>query len=80
MNQHVTLDPGMSDDQLANERDAQWHLKQMLEEVRKRIRTINAYSSVVQIDMTAWENFVHDDLPAIKDWDEKIHEARNVCI
>lgn len=77
MNQHLKIDPGMSDDQLANERDAQWHYKDMLDTVRKRIRTINAYSSVVQINMTAWENFVHDDLPAIKDWDEKITEARH---
>lgn len=75
MNIHVAENT-MSDDQVANERDAQWHLERLLQEVRYRIRSINSYSSVVQIDLTAWDNFVHDELPTKANWDEKISQAR----
>lgn len=71
------VNPGMSDDQLANERDAQFQLSMLLEETRRRIRTINNFSAVIKIDMGEWEAFVHDSLPDKAQWDEKISAARN---
>ena len=67
---------GMSDEQLANERDAQRSLREAIEAMSAAIAKINWQSSVEHVDSTAWANFIHDELPLEKTWDEKISNAR----
>ena len=67
---------GMSDDGLADEKRAQEEIFCAMRIMRKAIRLVNHSSSLVKIDLDAWDAFVHDELPSEKSWDEKIAEAR----
>jgi Tfp pilus assembly protein PilX len=68
---------GMSDDQLANERDAQRAIKAAKTIMRDAIRQVNAMSSIAHIPMTAWDDFLHDNVLDEKTWNEGIEQARN---
>ena len=56
--------------------DAQYQLQLLLEDARSRIRRINAYSTVIHISMDEWDAFVHDSLPTVTFWNERIEQAR----
>jgi hypothetical protein len=78
MNQHIKLDPGMSDDELADERRAQEEIFCAMRIMRKAIRLVNHSSSLVKINLNAWDDFAHDWLPDEKQWNEKLDEARQL--
>lgn len=68
---------GISDDQLANERVAQEKLNSAVQEMWRAIHAVNVGSSVVSINVDAFADFIHDELPTEKFWDEKVREARS---
>lgn len=72
----VECDPrGMSDGQLSDERAARAGLESAIAGLRVAIANVNYASTLVQIDPTTFDHFVHDELSF--EWDEKISEARN---
>jgi hypothetical protein len=68
----------MSDDQLANERDAQKRLQAAIIEMTNALKLVNYASAVVSVDMKQWENFLHDEIPNFGTWDTLISEAREI--
>ncbi len=68
---------GMSDDQLANERAAQEKLASAVEQMWRAIHAVNIGSAIVKIDVNAFSDFIHDELPSEIYWSEKISEARS---
>lgn len=66
----------MSDDQLSNEYAAQKALAAGIEAMWQAIRAVNIGSAVMTIDPKAFENFIHDELPTERAWDEGISIAR----
>lgn len=67
---------GMSDDQRNDEWEAQGRLYYALDELRAAIKTVNNSSVLAHVSMSAFEAFVHDEIPDVADWDERISEAR----
>lgn len=67
---------GMSDDQLANEEVAQNKLAHAINTMREAIRIVNYNSALVKIDLSTFDNLVHDEFPSEDLWDEKIADAR----
>ncbi len=67
---------GMSDDAMDAEYRAQKRLDEALDEFYAACANVNDSSSVVSIDMSAVDAFIHDELPNEKRWDERISEAR----
>lgn len=68
---------GMSDSQLYHERKAQIALALAVDTLRLAITNTNLSSSVVQVDPKAFEDFVHDEIPDTKFWDEKIEQVKS---
>lgn len=68
---------GMSDDQRNDEWEAQGRLYYALDELRAAILGVNSSSVLVDVSIAALDAFIHDEIPDVKNWDEKISEARN---
>lgn len=67
---------GMSDDQVASERRAQDELQASIRIMRAAIRLVNSSSCVQQIDMGEFDAFLHDTMPDVATWNERIQKAR----
>lgn len=67
---------GMSDDALRSERLAQEALVQAISAFKGVLEFVNANSSLARIDVSAFDDFVHDYLPSMQTWDEELIELR----
>jgi hypothetical protein len=70
--------PGMSDDQLDNEYTAMRSLFDAMAIFELAVARVNNDSAVIKIDLDSWKDFVHDELPTARFWQERINEARDV--
>jgi hypothetical protein len=68
--------PSMSDDQLGEEYKLQQRLYEAIGDFRAVMESVNRGSAVAQINLTAFDDFLHDEMPKISWWDEKISDAR----
>ena len=68
---------GISDDQEQEELRAQRKFFAAVAEMRAAIENVNASSSLVEIEPTAFEDFLNDECPNARDWDEKLTAARS---
>jgi len=67
---------GLSDDQEKDELQAQKRLAAAVAEMRAAIDEVNSSSVLVEIEPSAFEHFVSDELPSERYWGEKLSEAR----
>jgi hypothetical protein len=67
---------GISDDQLARELTAERRLKAAIAEMRRAIEEVNKSSALVEIEPSAFEDFVHDECPSDDYWAEMLYAAR----
>lgn len=67
---------GMSDDQLSNELAAQRFLARAIRRMHFAIAMVNHNSAVVKIDAEAFNDFVSDEFPSDRYWEERIAAAR----
>jgi hypothetical protein len=67
---------GLSDDQEAEELRAQRRLLAAIAEMQSAIADVNATSVLVEIEPSAFDDFVRDQCPSDRYWAEKISEAR----
>jgi hypothetical protein len=68
---------GMSDDQRDREYAAQKRLEKALADLWEAIHFVNANSTLVTISRQEWADCIHDVMPTMRHWDEKITEARH---
>jgi hypothetical protein len=68
---------GIGDQQRDGELRAQRRLAAAIAELRLAIEDVNAISVVVEIEPSALDDFVNDELPAPGYWDEKLALARH---
>lgn len=68
---------GMSDDQEREEVRTQRRLIAAIAEMRKAIEDVNDSSSVVEIEPSAFEDFLNDECPSAEYWAERLTQARN---
>lgn len=66
----------MSDDQLRLERKVQDRLFKAVAELKSAVADVNAGSAVQYIAVSALEGFIHDEIPDLAQWDERIAKAR----
>ena len=66
---------GISEQQQDDEIRAQRRLTAAVSELRRAIEDVNASSVVVEIEPSALEDFVTDELPAPIYWDEKLSDG-----
>ena len=67
---------GMSDDQLVQELRAEQRLKEAVDEMRRAIADVNKTSALVEIEPSAFDDFVSDEVPDHDYWSEKLSIAR----
>ena len=67
---------GMSDDQLVQELRAEQRLKEAVEEMRRAIADVNKTSALVEIEPSAFDDFLSDEVPDHDYWAEKLSIAR----
>lgn len=67
----------MSDAQRDSEYGCQSRLAKAIYEMEQAIKMVNAESAVEKISLRAWQDFLHDEMPDTRQWDEKISRARN---
>jgi hypothetical protein len=65
----------MDDQQLQTEDNLRKELRAAIGVLRAAIEAVNHGSSVTEIDLDAFEAFVHDEMPDDLGWDEKAHAA-----
>lgn len=68
---------GISDLQQDIEFEAMRRFFGALREMDAVLPIINGFSSLVSIDVAAWDAFKSDELPTREEWDRKIAAARN---
>ena len=68
---------GIGDQQRDDEFRAQRRLATAIAELRLAMEDVNALSVVVEIEPSALDNFVNDELPTPRYWDEKLVLARH---
>lgn len=68
---------GLSDDQERDESRAQRRLNAAIAEMRAAIEDVNSSSVLVEIEPSAFENFISDEFPGREHWDEKLNAARS---
>lgn len=73
----ATKERGMSDLDQDIEWEAQRRFFAAVREMDAVLPIINGFSSLVSIDVAAWDAFKSDELPTREEWDRKIAAARN---
>jgi len=68
---------GITDQQRDDEIRSQRRLETAIAELRHAIADVNASSVVVEIEPSALDDFVSDELPTPGYWDEKLALARH---
>lgn len=68
---------GISDEQELEELRAQRRLFTAIAELRNAIEDVNASSAVVEIEPSAFEDFLNDECPSAEYWAERLSQARN---
>jgi hypothetical protein len=66
---------GISDDQFVQELRAERRLLAAIDEMRLAIADVNKSSALVEIEPSAFEDFVNDECPSATYWDEKLSMA-----
>lgn len=68
---------GMSDQQRDREYKAQERLAKAVFEMEKAIEAVNENSALESVNVSAWQDFMHDEIPCTRQWNERIERARN---
>lgn len=68
---------GLSDEARDNEYGCQERLAKAIYEMEQAIKTVNEESVFEKISLNAWNDFLHDEIPDTRQWDEKISGARS---
>ena len=66
---------GIGDDQQREEHEAQKRLAAAVAEMRAAIEAVNHSSALVEIEPSAFDDFVSDELPSADYWGEKLAAA-----
>ena len=67
---------GISDDQFLQELRAEHRLKEAIDEMRRAIADVNKTSALVEVEPTAFDDFVSDECPDHNYRNEKLSMAR----
>lgn len=67
---------GISDDQFVQELRAEQRLERAIDEMRRAIADVNKTSALVEIEPSAFDDFVNDELPDHDFWSERLSVAR----
>jgi hypothetical protein len=67
---------GLSDDQEKAELRTQRRFEAAAAEMRKAIEDVNASSALVEIEPSAFEDFLNDECPSADYWAERVAAAR----
>jgi hypothetical protein len=65
----------ISDDQFVQELRTERRLLEAIDEMRRAIEDVNASSALVEIEPSAFDDFVNDECPSEEYWAEKLSAA-----
>ena len=66
----------ISDDQFVQELRAERRLLEAIDEMRRAIADVNKTSTLVEIEPSAFEDFLNDECPSRDFWEETLSTAR----
>jgi hypothetical protein len=68
---------GISDDQFFQELRVRRRFEQAIDAMRSAIKDVNETSTLVEIEPSAFEDFLNDECPSHEYWAEKLSRARH---